>query len=149
NFDHVCRRIAEKLIHRHPHVFGRVRVANVDGVWAQWEKIKRAEKAGTRRARPSALDGIPKYLPALLRAEKLVKKAQRAGLLREGVSRRSTRAELAGQLFALAEAAQSRGWSAEELLRNEIRRRERVLRVSERRRRATALRDDAIRAAPA
>ena len=80
DFDRVARHIADKLIRRHPHVFGKLRVKDVDQVWANWEKIKRAEKHGTRHARPSALDGIPKHLPALLRAEKLMKKAKRAGL---------------------------------------------------------------------
>src|SRR5262252_97474 len=83
DFEKVARHITEKLIRRHPHVFGDVTVKDVDQVWANWEKIKRAEKHGTRHARPSALDGIPKHLPALLRAEKLVKKARRAHLLGE------------------------------------------------------------------
>jgi len=80
DFEKVARRIADKLVRRHPHVFGNVKVKNVDQVWANWEKIKRAEKHGTRHARPSALDGIPKHLPALLRVEKLIKKARRAKL---------------------------------------------------------------------
>src|SRR5579863_8028053 len=82
NFDKVARHIVEKLIRRHPHVFGNSKVKTVDAVWAQWEQIKKAEKSGTRHERPSALDGIPKHLPALLRAEKLVKKARKAGLAR-------------------------------------------------------------------
>src|SRR5512135_2761463 len=81
DFERVARRITDKLIRRHPHVFGKLRVKDVDQVWANWEKIKRAEKHGTRHARPSALDGIPRHLPALLRAAKLVKKAHRAKLL--------------------------------------------------------------------
>src|ERR1022692_2459912 len=81
DFEKVARQITDKLIRRHPHVFGTLRVKDVDQVWANWEKIKRAEKHGTPHARPSALDGIPKRLPALLRAEKLVKKARKAGLL--------------------------------------------------------------------
>src|SRR5690242_1342140 len=82
DFEQVARHITEKLIRRHPHVFGSLKVKDVDQVWANWEKIKRAEKQGTRHARPSALDGIPKHLPALLRAEKLVKKARKAGIWR-------------------------------------------------------------------
>src|SRR5256714_12359357 len=80
DFDKVARHITDKLIRRHPHVFGDLKVKNVDQVWANWEKIKRAEKHGTRHARASALDGIPKHLSALLRADKLVKKARKAGL---------------------------------------------------------------------
>src|SRR6185436_18689556 len=78
DFEQVARHITDKLIRRHPHVFGETKVKNVDEVWANWEKIKRAEKHGTKRERASALDGIPKHLPALLRAEKLVKKARKA-----------------------------------------------------------------------
>src|ERR1043165_4623118 len=81
DFEKVARHIPDKLIRRHPHVFGKVKVKDVDEVWANWEKIKNAEKHGTRHARPSALDGIPKHLPALLRAEKLVKKARKAKLI--------------------------------------------------------------------
>src|SRR6201996_1649348 len=84
NFEKVARRITEKLIRRHPHVFGTTKVKSVDEVWANWEKIKRAEKHGTKHARASALDGIPKHLPALLRAEKLVKKAKKAKVLSDG-----------------------------------------------------------------
>ena len=83
DFAKVARHITEKLIRRHPHVFGKTKVRDVDEVWANWEKIKKAEKDGTRHERASALDGIPKHLPALLRAEKLVKKARRAKLLGE------------------------------------------------------------------
>src|ERR1700752_2126564 len=102
DFEKVARHIADKLIRRHPHVFGEVKVKDVDQVWANWEKIKRAEKHGTRHARPSALDGIPKQLPALLRAAKLVKKAQRAKLESASVlNRKLTRARLAQELFAL------------------------------------------------
>src|ERR1043165_4404672 len=80
NFDDVARNIAEKLIRRHPHVFGEGDAKTVDEVWAQWDIIKRAEKAGTKNERPSALDGIPKHLPSLLYVEKLVKKARKARL---------------------------------------------------------------------
>jgi len=134
DFEKVARRITDKLVRRHPHVFGTLRVKDVDQVWANWEKIKRAEKHGTRHARPSALDGIPKRLPALLRAAKLVKKAHKARLL-EPISTKParTRRELAERLFALAQFAQEEGWSAEDLLRGEIKRRERALRAKEKR----------------
>jgi len=144
DFEEVSRRIVEKLIRRHPHVFGKIRVKNVDEVWANWEKIKKAEKHGTRHARHSALDGIPKHLPALLRAEKLVKKARKAGLVASQAGRGSECAQIfpprklgksvLGQaLFSLAEFAQSHGWSAEELLSAEIKDRERRLRRKEKR----------------
>src|SRR6266852_9383732 len=133
DFEQVCRQLVAKLIRRHPHVFGNVNARTVDAVWAQWEKIKHAEKRGTKHARPSALDGIPKHLPALLRAEKLMKKGRRAGLLpAPGRSRlRHSRKSLAQELFSLAAYAQVKGWSAEELLRREIHKMERALRQRE------------------
>jgi uncharacterized protein YabN with tetrapyrrole methylase and pyrophosphatase domain len=133
DFDRVARLITDKLIRRHPHVFGGVKVRDVDQVWANWEKIKHAEKQGTHRERTSALDGIPRHLPALLRAEKLVKKARRAKLLPAARAGRRSRAQLARRLFALAAEAQARGWSAEELLRREVNRAEKQLRRRERR----------------
>jgi MazG family protein len=154
NFEKVCRMIVEKLVRRHPHVFGKTKVKDVDEVWANWEKIKKAEKHGTKHARHSALDGIPKHLPALLRAEKLVKKARKAGLIESLVGRRCraaqtsskknhryaaarpfrkkmTKTALAKDLFALAELAQAHGWSPEELLCDEIKKQERQLRRRE------------------
>lgn len=132
DFDKVARHITDKLIRRHPHVFGKTKVKSVDEVWANWEKIKRAEKHGTHRARPSALDGIPKHLPALLRAEKLVKKARKAGLTtaKRG-RRRPKKLEIGRLLFDVAAIAQTHGWSAEELLRAEVQRRESMFRRKE------------------
>jgi uncharacterized protein YabN with tetrapyrrole methylase and pyrophosphatase domain len=137
DFEKVCRVLVEKLVRRHPHVFGTTKVKNVDEVWANWEQIKRAEKHGTRHARPSAFDGIPKHLPALLRAEKLVKKARKTfagGHQVDGrqPNHRLTKTALSQELFALASFAQTRGWSAEELLSGEIKKRERELRRRER-----------------
>ena len=51
DFEEVCRLLVNKLIRRHPHVFGKTKVKGVDEVWANWEKIKHAEKHGTRHAR--------------------------------------------------------------------------------------------------
>ena len=132
NFEKVTRHLVDKLVRRHPHVFGTTKVKDVDEVWANWEKIKHAEKKGTRHERPSALDGIPKHLPALLRVEKLVKKARKAKLLADSKPvRRSSKAAVARELFELAAYAQSRGWTAEELLLGETKRRERVFRKRE------------------
>lgn len=132
DFEKVTRHLVDKLIRRHPHVFGNTKVKDVDEVWANWEKIKHAEKKGTRHERPSVLDGIPKHLPALLRVEKLVKKARKAKLLPESKStRRANKAAVAQELFELAAYAQSRGWTAEELLLAETKKRERALRKTE------------------
>lgn len=139
DFEQVAQHLVDKLIRRHPHVFGQTKVKDVDEVWANWEKIKKAEKHGTRHQRDSALDGIPKHLPALLRAEKLVKKARKAKLLPVAApAKKRTKAALAKELFTLAEAAHAHGWSAEELLTNEIKRRENALRQRERKTRSIA-----------
>lgn len=76
NFDDVARSIAGKLLRRHPHVFGEDRCADSAEVLTKWDDIKRAEK-GHQAA--SALDGISGGLPALMRAEKVQKKAARVG----------------------------------------------------------------------
>jgi tetrapyrrole methylase family protein / MazG family protein len=73
--DEVASVIADKLVHRHPHVFGEMHLQNSEAVLNQWDKIKRAE----RTHRLSALDGVPKGLPALARAQKIQGKAARVG----------------------------------------------------------------------
>jgi uncharacterized protein YabN with tetrapyrrole methylase and pyrophosphatase domain len=136
DFARVARIIAEKLVRRHPHVFAGVKVKDVDQVWANWEKIKKAEKQGTRHARESILDGIPRHLPALMRVEKLLKKAQRGQLIGKSStsSRKLTQNQLGRCLFNLASSAQARGWSAEDLLRKETARREKTWRKKEQQR---------------
>jgi len=136
DFEKVTRHLVDKLIRRHPHVFGKTKVKNVDEVWANWEKIKKAEKDGTHLERKSAFDGIPKHLPALLRAEKLLKKAKKvfAGGHPADTTkskRNLTKAALAKELFELAAFAQARGWCAEELLAAEVKQQERQLRKRE------------------
>jgi MazG family protein len=130
DFDAVCQRLVDKLIRRHPHVFGDSNAKTVDAVWAQWEQIKKAEKQGTKHHRASVFDGIPRHLPALLRAEKLVRKARKAKLL-DGSPRVAQKRKIAENLFDLASAAQAQGWSAEELLRAEVQRREKAFRKKE------------------
>ena len=67
--------ITAKLIRRHPHIFGDVQAADAGAVMLNWEAIKKREKP----ERTSALDGVPKGLPALMSAEKLQKKASKVG----------------------------------------------------------------------
>jgi tetrapyrrole methylase family protein/MazG family protein len=77
----VLQTLAEKLIRRHPHVFGETTVDGAEEVVHRWEEIKRQEKAdlsGDGEA-GSALDGVPKALPALLRAYQLQVRAARVG----------------------------------------------------------------------
>ena len=133
DFDAVAEHITDKLVRRHPHVFGDTDVKDVDAVWAQWEKIKQSEKAGTRHERRSVFDGIPRHLPALMRAHEVTKKARKHGLQAKG-RKGGRKAVLGAELFRLAQRAQANGWSAEELLRAETAKRERALRRKERKR---------------
>jgi MazG family protein len=75
--DDVARGVTEKMIRRHPHVFAGGDAADSPAVLRQWEEIKRAEKGSPEGA--SALDGIPRGLPGLLRAQRLGTKAARIG----------------------------------------------------------------------
>jgi tetrapyrrole methylase family protein / MazG family protein len=72
----VVRGIGEKLIRRHPHVFGEEKFKDADQVKANWEKIKRAERGDTPRG---VLDGVPRSAPALERAHRLAQRAARVG----------------------------------------------------------------------
>lgn len=69
---------ADKLVRRHPHVFGTTDVNNVDQVIENWESIKLAEKKNRHRKTP--FDGIPKGMPEIQRYNKVMEKAKRAGL---------------------------------------------------------------------
>ncbi len=73
----VIETLTEKLIRRHPHVFGDVNVSDSDEVLKNWEAIKRSESG--YEDRKSVLDGIPNALPTLLRAQKIQNRAARVG----------------------------------------------------------------------
>ena len=75
NFQDVARAISEKMVNRHPHVFGDSDAVTAEDVEKQWQEIKKKEKA----ERESVLDGIPKSLPPLQRAFKIQKKAAKTG----------------------------------------------------------------------
>lgn len=133
DFDQVCRRLVDKLIHRHPHVFGQSKAKTIDALWAQWEQLKKAEKQGGADKRASALDGIPRHLPALLYAEKLVGKARKSGLIpAEDAEADSDNASVLGEhLFYIVQTAQQQGLSAETLLRKTIQQKEKLWRANE------------------
>ena len=75
-FEDVASSICEKLIRRHPHVFGDVSVENAEEVLRNWDAIKREERGS---ASASVVDGIPKHLPALQKADQVQTRAARAG----------------------------------------------------------------------
>jgi tetrapyrrole methylase family protein / MazG family protein len=73
----VLAHVTDKLVRRHPHVFGEGRAETAAEVLANWERLKQAERGGVQEA--SALSGVPRTLPALLRAQRLQDKAARVG----------------------------------------------------------------------
>ncbi|HEY5587068.1 MAG TPA: nucleoside triphosphate pyrophosphohydrolase [Ruminiclostridium sp.] len=77
NIEDVINGICEKMIHRHPHVFGDVRVENSGEVLKNWEEIKKKEKGVIDQT--SVLQDVPKNLPALMRSYKIQQKAAQVG----------------------------------------------------------------------
>ncbi len=75
-FSDVAKSIREKMVHRHPHVFGDVKVADSDEVLRNWEKNKAKDKDGEQR---SILAGVPKHLPALQKAQRVQSRAALVG----------------------------------------------------------------------
>jgi tetrapyrrole methylase family protein/MazG family protein/ATP diphosphatase len=75
----VIAAIHAKMVHRHPHVFGDVKVKDADEVLANWDKLKAKEHAEQGKKKRRALDGVPVDLPALLRAQRLGEKAAAVG----------------------------------------------------------------------
>ena len=78
-FEDVAKSISDKLVRRHPHVFGDVEVADSDEVLKNWNEIKAGEKAGKGGAEGSILDKIPVHLPALLKAHDIQKMVAKSG----------------------------------------------------------------------
>lgn len=78
DFDDVCNDICQKLVYRHPHVFGEVKADDTDTVLKNWDALKRESKH--QDSFTETLESVPKTFPALLRGEKLCKRAARAGL---------------------------------------------------------------------
>lgn len=77
SMDNVIANLGEKMIRRHPHVFGEAQADTPDQVIANWDAIKKQEQTSAKRS--SALDGVPSVFPALMKAEKVQKKAAKVG----------------------------------------------------------------------
>jgi len=122
----VARRLGEKLIRRHPHVFEGIAIEGGD-LLAQWERIKREEREGLlegatqgEKTGQSVLGGVPKELPALFAAERLQERAARVGLVppRIELPVDVDDPEFLGELlFDLVAAAREQGFDAESALR--------------------------------
>ncbi len=123
--------IADKLVRRHPHVFGDAKAETPEAVMEQWDDLKRQERGGQ-----SALTGIPETLPALAHAQALQRRAERAGFafesleqvwaafdeesdeLRQAETPDQQREEIGDTLFALANLARWLDADAEDALRS-------------------------------
>ena len=139
-FDDVARAIADKMIRRHPHVFGDATERDAASQTIAWETTKAAERALKGKAAPSsALDGVALALPALMRADKLQRRAARVGFdwpearqvldkieeeigelraeLDDGAKPEAVKDEVGDLLFALANLARHLGVDPEAALR--------------------------------
>ena len=96
--------LSNKMVRRHPHVFGDAIIEDVDAQWRNWERLKALEKTG--RSRESRLDGIPKHLGALQRGQRMQEKAARVGFDWPGVE--GILDKLSEELRELAEARRER-----------------------------------------
>ncbi len=79
DLEEAAKDIADKLVRRHPHVFGDAKVKGAGEVLERWEEIKKEEKAQKPESDQSALSGVPRSMPALLRALRMGEKASRLG----------------------------------------------------------------------
>jgi ATP diphosphatase len=130
-FPDVVDAICQKLIARHPHVFGEARIESARAQTDNWDRLKEEER--TRRAAaggraPSALDDVPLGLPALLRAQKIQRRAERAGsdwartdpsvaALESALRKPLDASALGPLLFAAVHLASAAGIDAETALR--------------------------------
>ena len=101
DFADVAEAISDKLVSRHPHVFGDAQVRDSGEVLQQWAALKREEKRRRGGGR-SALEGVPREMPALARADRLTEKASRVGFDWPDVA--GARAKVAEELAELDEA---------------------------------------------
>ena len=124
--DDVAEGIIAKLVHRHPHVFAGVEVADVGEVEANWETLKHAEKG-----RSSVLEGIPRALPALALADKVLGRATRVGVTASDVEPAETPSSLGARLLALVVEARAAGLDPEQELRDAVRRLADAVRAAE------------------
>ncbi len=106
----VCRAISEKMIRRHPHVFGDVEVKDSDEVLRNWARIKTEERKD--KADNSVLTGVPRALPGLLRAHRLGEKAAHVGF--DWTATRDVLAKVHEEIAELEEAIAAQDTAASE-----------------------------------
>ncbi|KQZ83363.1 nucleoside triphosphate hydrolase [Microbacterium sp. Root166] len=121
DIDDVARGLTDKMVRRHPHVFGDAVANTPEEVLVHWNAAKAAEKS----SRTSVLDGVSGRMPSLALAQKLVGKAAQVGVEIESpvepAAGLRSEAELGDALLALVASARSNGWDAERALRERLR----------------------------
>ncbi len=132
DIDDVARGLTEKMVRRHPHVFGDAVATTPEEVLVHWNAAKAAEK----RERRSVLDGVPVGMPALARAQKVLGRAAKvvgSDPVPESVEGPALASEsaLGDALLALVAQARENGWDAERALRERLRRLEDEVRAAE------------------
>jgi len=117
--DDVARGLTDKMVRRHPHVFGDAVANTPEEVLVHWNAAKAAEKS----SRTSVLDGVSERMPSLALAQKLLSKASQAGVAQRPAASAppASEAELGDALLALVTTAKANGWDAERALRERLR----------------------------
>jgi len=118
---------SEKLIRRHPHVYDGLKLKSEDHLYEVWNQIKKEEK----KERKSALDGIPKGLTLLMRAQKMIHKLIREKFFEKSEKSGVSEKEIGEALFKLVEKADAEGIDAESALRSVVREKEETFRLTE------------------
>lgn len=139
SIDDICHDLNDKLVRRHPHVFGSALASTSDGALDVWNEVKRQERAARgaqgREQEPGLLDSVPVSLPALMQAQKISRRAAKAGFEwettaavwdkvaeeraefeREERGSEAAKLEFGDLLFALVNVARHEGIDAEEAL---------------------------------
>lgn len=129
DIDDVARSLTEKMVRRHPHVFAGEVADTPEEVLVHWNAAKAAEK----RARTSVLDGVPRQMPGLALAQKLLGRAAQVGVAAPAPRAEAPADEeaLGEVLLGLVSLARERGWDAERALRTRLRRLEADVRAAE------------------
>lgn len=118
DIDDVADALAEKMIRRHPHVFGDAVATTPEEVLVHWNAAKAAEK----RTRTSVLDGVSTHMPSLALAQKMLGKASQVAVTGSPApADPADESELGDALLALVARARSEGWDAERALRQRLR----------------------------
>ena len=115
DIDDIAIGLRDKMIRRNPHVFGDAPAGDAEAINEAWHRIKAVEKPDR-----GLLDGVPASLPALLRADKLIDRAERAG---ESITVDPASADIGERLLALVLEAHSASIDPEQALRTAVRRR--------------------------